>query len=178
MSKERQQPEQTTIEHIVHVAREAALAHGGYIPTIFVKGSQQSIVLQVPELEDTHDARRLQMQMMGWLLGRGGQFGTLKQVFLVTEAWMSSGDEDDPPVFPPSQDPHRVEVLTIFGYQLETDTGEMRLLEMMRDSNGDLTDLQPFAMPDKVAGHSVQSPLMEAFVEGFRSGKTPKQDTN
>jgi nucleoside 2-deoxyribosyltransferase len=43
-------------------------------------------------------------------------------------------------------------------------------LEMVRDGDGRLTDLQPFQPPQaEDAGTSFESPLLDAFVDGYHA---------
>jgi hypothetical protein len=69
----------------------------------------------------------------------------------------------------PSEDPDRVEVLAVTRYQVEGNKTDLVLLEMIRDSAGQLVELRPFDYPQASSGVQAQSPLVDAFVGGFRS---------
>ncbi len=70
----------------------------------------------------------------------------------------------------PSQDPNRVEVLLIDTLTIEGYWSRLTLFEMLRDDEGNLYDLKPLEYPGEDEKSVSESPLMDAFVEGFRRG--------
>ncbi len=172
MSQEREQPSvPLTLAAVVSLAVETTLRDGGHPPTLIADGSQQSAGLQLTALGATHEARAGQVFMAGYRLAKSGRVGTLKQTFLISEAWMSVAASDKPPSTPPSQDPQRKEILSIACLNVPEDELHLVVLEMVRDGTGDLVELKPFE-PSQEQGIQAESPLLAAFVEGFRVGRS------
>jgi hypothetical protein len=173
MSPERRperRPHRFTLEYVTQLAREVALEHGGHIPTLIVEGSRQPLIGQIPELPPTHEGRVDMMRTMGATLALSGQVGALRQVFFICEGWMSTAHEGEPPVVPPSQDPNRKEVLLISSLKVEGSQSGLVMFEMVRDTEGKLVELPQLPTPQDEGG-SVDSPLLDAFAEGFRAGR-------
>lgn len=168
-----QQPIRFDLEIVTRMVTEVALETGGHTPTLFFESNAGLGMVHIPDFADTHAGRAQQMFSIGFTLARGGQFHTLKQVFLVSEAWLSLYPKGDPPkpVPSPSQDPNRREVLIIAGLNLATQQADLALLEMIRSAGGDLTELRH--MESSVSSVAeVNSPLLTAFVLGFDAGRS------
>ncbi len=88
------------------MAVETTLRDGGHQPTIIADGSKQSVGFQLTKLGATHEERAGQMFMAGYLLAQSGRAGELKQTFLISEMWMSTGEPGKQPIVPPSRDPN------------------------------------------------------------------------
>ena len=69
----------------------------------------------------------------------------------------------------PSQDPDRKEVLIISGMQVEGSVKNLRLFEMIRSQEGKLVGLRE-AIPGKDEPDEADVPLLDAFINGFRTG--------
>jgi len=172
MKQEREQtPVPLTFEAVVSMAVETALREGGHQPTIIADGSKQSVGFELTELGATHEARAGQMFMAGYLLAHSGRVGKLKQTFLISEMWMSEAEPDKQPFVPPSKDPNRKEMLSISGLKVQGDELQIVALEMVRDSKGELVELKEF-MRSEAKGVEAESPILAAFVEGFRVGRS------
>ena len=170
MSKEQEPPPASlSFEHVTRLAREVLLRDGYHLPTVIVDGSQQPVIVQIPEMAPTHEERAAQMYVAGAILGRDRQAGRLRQAFFVTEGWMSVAREGSLPAVPPSQDPQRKEMLVVTGYESSTQHTRMALYEMKRDPEGVLRELLDY---EYGTGNRIQAenPLLEAFVQGFASG--------
>jgi hypothetical protein len=163
-------PGQYSLEEVVEIAQEVILEHGNHVPTIIVQGEKGSAINQLVPFPETHEGRQERMFIAGLMLAQSGRIGDLKQVFFISEAWMSAADEDGPPRIPPSQDPKRIEVLIITHLEVEDQRTELALYEMIRDAEGRLADLLELEQPGTAEGGHVESPLLSAFVEGFRQG--------
>jgi hypothetical protein len=172
MTTERKEntPESFTLEDIARLAREVALRDGYHAPTLIVEGDGGPLLGQFPELPETHDGRCEMMQAAGYALAQEAALGELRRVFFISEAWMSTADRGGPPYTPPSQDPRRREVLIVSGLEVQTQQAGMVIFEMVRDEDSELTGLQRFVVPTQDGEH-IESPLLEAFVQGFRSGR-------
>lgn len=163
---ERQQPD---FEFIAEIASENILAHGFHPPTIIVHGSRGSTVAQFESLSDTHQERLRTMFFVGKDLARRVEIGALEQVYLISEAWMSKPKEDGTVDLPPSEDPNRLEVLIISGVDLLAGMKQrMALFELIRDENEKLSDTRRVEIPVSVQPEKIESPLLNAFVNGYR----------
>ena len=179
MKREREQePSHLSIEVVAEQAKERALATGGHEPTILAKGTLETIAIQPPELGATHEERHRQMFGIGFLVGDSHLLGKLQQVFLITEGWLSKAEKKKAPVYPPSQDPKRKEVLVVS--EINVDKGSepetnILLFEMVRDKEQNLKELKLFQELDEQGDMS--SPLLDAFVQGYVVGSLslPKQ---
>jgi len=167
---EEQEPEPTpfTLEEVVRVAKETTLQDGWHMPTVLADDGRVSVVLQMTEMGKTHQERVAMMNAAGFALGKSDTIGQLEQVFFITEAWMSM-----PPggelTLPPSQDPNRIEVLLISQLEVAERRGDLVMFEMIRDGE-QLVDLKEFA-PRGEKDLSFDSPLLDAFANGFQMGR-------
>lgn len=170
MSKEHaSRPKQPFLDTISEQAREIMLWDGAHRPTLFLKGSQETMSHPIMELPATAESRRKMLFILGTLITKVEQLGSLEEVILVTEAWMSKALDEHAPHMPPSKDPNRIEVLVINQIDLTTNQSQLRLFEMIRDDRGELTELKTYSdVPDDQQGHSSDSPLLNAFVAGYR----------
>jgi len=170
VSKEQDQsPKELSLEKVIHLAKEVTLRDGRHIPTVIADGNIQTAIAQLVELAETHQGRVRQMFITGFALAQSGQVGALKQVFFISEAWMSMVHERKLPDHPPSQDPNRKEILFISNLKVRSWETRMALFEMVRDEQGRLTELKEFQLPTSEAIEA-ESPLLAAFVDGFDVG--------
>jgi hypothetical protein len=157
------------IEMIAAKALDIVLENGTHSPTLIVNGSKENTVLVMDTFALTHALRMQQMAMFGFAFGLSGRTGKLQQVFLISEAWMSSAKEGQLPSVSPSEDPERKEILIIVSLNLIEDAREATVFEMVRDSEAVLRELKNFLSDDKPQLSS-ESPLLDAFVIGFQIG--------
>ena len=169
-SPESSPPNLLTLEAISQVATENALKYDGHVPTLIVEGSQHAIILSLAELADRFEGRAHQVFRSGLALARSGKVGQLKQVFFVSEGWMSRARGGARIDRPPSQDPNRIEVLTIANLDVIAQIARLAVFEMVRDTEERVTELKRFHQDDQV-GQRVESPLLAAFVQGYDLGK-------
>jgi hypothetical protein len=107
------------------------------------------------------------MRFLGQAAAKSGRVGQLQQVFMVSEGWMSVASKEEPAKMTPSQDPDRKEVLIISGMQMKAGKKQLRLFEMLRDDEQQVTSLEEF-LPEAEKEETVEIPLVEAFIEGFQ----------
>jgi hypothetical protein len=163
-----------TLEQVIDQAREVILRDGEHVPTLIADGSRQSVVIPVPEMGDTHDERRVQMFAAGFVLGHSRRLGVLRQVFFISEGWLSLAEGKSPPKMLPSEDPKRREVLFVSSLKLADHKADMAVFEMIRDSEGELIEIRP--LPEvanreaQIGKMDVESPLLDAFTAGFSIG--------
>ena len=102
---------------------------------------------------------------MGYQTARA-PLGRLLNVIFITEAWLGTRMD-----VPPSEDPRRIEVLTLSHYAVRERRLELVSYEMIRDGEGKLIDLvlswdtrqEPKVQP--------QSGLIDGFMEGYHDGR-------
>ena len=87
------------------MAKEAALTHGGHVPVIIIEGGSRSVVGQLANLPRTHAGRLQVLFSVGTALAQSGDVATLRQVFFISEGWMSSAKKGAAIEAPPSQGP-------------------------------------------------------------------------
>jgi hypothetical protein len=133
---------------------------GSHEPTLFVLGTKDKVVMQLPRGED-HLERIEIMTKVGIQVGKSGQIGDVELVVFVDEAWAG------PPRTPyvrPSEDPNRMEVLLISALDPKTNKQTVQMYNCVRDSKGAVVELKPSSMGETEA----ESPLLPAFLTGFR----------
>ena len=165
----RRRPDALTPREVAWLATQSALEHGGHVPTLIVEGSMRHVIGHLADLPETHEGRVQRLFSIGVSLGRIRAVGKLEQVFFISEGWLSMGEEGRPPRMLPSQDPDRKEVLFVFHCAVERQQTGLVLFEMVRDSGGHLVELREARLPGEAEGR-VESPLLDAFVDGFRLG--------
>lgn len=166
--EDRNQPSPLTLETITQLAVETTLVSGRHAPTLVVEGNTQTVRLELTQTPPTPEGRALQMLTIGALLREQRQLGTLKQLFFISEAWLSSQATAHPARPRPSQDPNRQEVLIISRFQAHDEATQAVILAMRRDKKGELRELKPLLLPDEIT--SSNSPLLQAFVHGYQHG--------
>lgn len=172
MSKEKRQPEShLRLQDVLQLAEEVILRDGHHLPTLLVEGSTDYLIMQMPGLPSEPEARQAMLFAVGALLSTEHSVGSLRQVFLITEGWLSVEHDGKPPVERPSQDPRRKEVLVIAAVYPPTGKQALKLREMIRDANGQLIDLLIYRPPGKEV--EPESPLLQAFVAGYQINKGP-----
>lgn len=95
---------------------------------------------------------------------------------MITEGWMSIAEEGESLETRPSEDPNRREVILIANRVLTEQQNRAVILEMVRDADGNLTDLIELDLPNEAAGGMVESPLFNAFAAGFFMAKSGMVD--
>lgn len=169
VKKERDnQPDTITFEQVTQTATEILLRDGHHIPTVIADGSRGSLILQIADLARTHEGRMQQMAFIGIYTASQENAGPLRNVFFVSEGWMSRRDDGGDFSMPPSQDPNRHEVLIISGVEIASMQRSMEIFEMIRDASGELRELRDFSRTDN-AEITGESPLLDAFVYGYLS---------
>lgn len=169
------QPENFTLEDVTQLAKEIALESGVHVPTLIVEGSGPSVIAQLPDMPDTHEGRLQLMHAAGFALGASSEVGELEQVFFISEAWVSVMRKGRPPVLPPSADPERKEVLIISNLKVEGHQTDMAIFEMVREDE-QLVALEPYEADHEAQAHTVEMPLLDAFVAGFSKGASGRQN--
>ncbi len=168
MSPERRGKYQVSFEEIISNAKELTLRDGHHVPILIVEGSRNYLINTFREMPDTHQARAQLMDLMGRTVAKNSRIGRLRQVFLISEGWMSKGSKENPPKMRPSEDPERMEVLIVSGLQIEGNKKSLMLFEMLRDNQKRLVELREFKPPEEKV-KEIEVPLLDAFTRGFQS---------
>lgn len=116
-----------------------------------------------------HGERVELLRFLGQVAAKSGRIDQLKQVFMVTEGWMSEPSEDIPTRIRPSEDPHRKEVLIISAIQVNNHKKQIEIFEIVRDINEQVVEIEKFLPYEKKEDDSVEVPLLDAFVQGFQT---------
>jgi hypothetical protein len=164
-----------TLERVIQLAKETALAHGGHVPMLILNGSKEGVVCALDQLPETSAERQYLFFRVGVRLAHDLEIGELQHVFFVSEGWMSVGESGRPAVLPPSGDPQRREVLLIFRCTLAPKHTDLMLLEMVRNRQGKLVELREWdgeagGLPRAEEGEA-ESPLLDAFLLGYLAGR-------
>lgn len=160
-------PGSYSFEELTRIAKEVTLSYGYHIPTLVVQGDEEPVVVQIPSLPPTHEERLRMMFTAGSALAESGALTSLKEVFFISEGWMSVAAEDGLPEVPPSQDPQRREVLIVSGLEVNTGQAAMTIFEMLRDEDAKLVELAEIEQQGK-GDTQVETPLLDAVVTGFQ----------
>jgi hypothetical protein len=168
MSPERNQ-NPTTIEEIISNAKEIMLRDGYHVPVVIMEVDKKLMGAQIPDMPATHGERLELMHFLGQAAAKSGRVDQLQEVFLVHEGWMSVASEDMPAEIRPSQDPKRKEVLIISAIQMKERKKQMKVFEILRDSSEQVVGLEEFLPDEEKKDESVEVPLLDAFVQGFRT---------
>ena len=83
---------------------------------------------------------------------------------------MSIGEEDKSLALRPSEDPRRKEVLVISNLSTKEQESRLVILEMVRGVEGQLAELRDIQLPGENKEGHAETPLLDAFVDGFRMG--------
>lgn len=155
-----------TLDGVSELARKTILRDGYHAPILIVEGTDERLLIPVEEFPDTAEGRIYTLYSLGRQVKRERPIGSLKQVFLITEAWISIGADQSRLVVPPSQDPNRLEVLLIGRTDVAASTHEIRLLEVVRNAADKVSRVKN-RTPSVNENMRVESPLMQAFIAAY-----------
>ena len=165
------------LQKIAEQARELTVQDGYHAPTFIVEGKSGQAVVGTNGFptEDKHK----QLYLLGEQIAAEENMGRLERVVLVSEAWVSIAESpnDNPSVEEveqtmnclPSQDPDRVEVLTVASFSPPSGKSTVIIYEMKRDINNNLTDVEAWDESKDTSTMNAQSPLLESFAAGFEN---------
>jgi len=157
-----------SLEEVISNAKEIMLRDGQHVPTLIMEAGNNLIVGQIPYMPATHEKRMDLMQFLGESAAESGRVNQLRQVFMVSEGWMSMAKENKQAEFRPSQDPERKEVLIISSIQIKEHNKQLKLFEILRDSDEQVVDLKEIIPDQGKKEDLVEIPLLDAFVQGFQ----------
>jgi hypothetical protein len=163
-------PQSITLEAVAEVAIENTLRDGFHAPTLVVEGTRDRFVTTFEQMGKTHEDRVMQFYKAGVSVAVSDIVGRVKQVFFVSEAWLSVQQATSEPVLPPSQYPKRKEVLVVSGMQRASRKTKLKTYVMVRDADTVLRELHPFHATDEDYVQT-ESVLLEAFLVGVDKSK-------
>src|SRR5688500_15983202 len=90
----RPEPDRITFEEVISNAKEIMLQSGKHVPVLIIEGSKSLVAGQIPDMPETHGERLELMHFLGQAAAKSGKVDQLRQVFMVSEGWMSQPSED------------------------------------------------------------------------------------
>jgi hypothetical protein len=147
------------VENIMRLVQKIMLETGSFQPTVFVKGSERRIAVELQGF-GKHDDKRKDMLNAGVMVATKHNVGELETLVFVSEAWMGMNMN-----IMPSQDPKRVEVLIINSLDVATQEEQMIQFEIVRNKQKKVIDLKKPDLPD---GVTVKGTLLPAFLKGYQ----------
>jgi len=148
------------IKEIIANAKQHMLRDGYHKPMVFAKGTSGKVAVVLEIFGNTAEERAKDMMCVGAMVADRQNVGELELVVLVNEAWMGRNVE-----VMPSQDPQRIEVLTISSLYTSTREQNVTMFEVVRNPIGQIIDLKQGSLPEGVRAKGM---LLTAFQEGYR----------
>ena len=106
------QPVHLTFKQVTESAKEHLLARGNHPPLLVLEGDADTIGVDL-DFPSEADRRQELLYVIGLGVAYTGVVGALRQIFLVSEAWMSHVEPGQRTALMPSEDPKRREILII-----------------------------------------------------------------
>ena len=154
------------INVIAEMAKENLLRHGSHSPTVIAVGDGGKGIGQLEGALDSHEERLQAMWALGAIFRRKKDLGQLRQIYFVSEGWLSDVRKSGAKLMQPSLDPNRIEVLVVSELDLRNSKTNMLPFEIVRDVNRKLVEIKPYDAGDAKGGET-KSTLLEAFVLGY-----------
>ena len=158
----------TNLDEVIANAKETLLRDGKHVTTLIVEGSKSLITGVIPDMPAQSGNRREYMSFIGQLAAKSGRIGKLRQIFLVSEGSVrpvGSGEEIEALQ---SSGSSRKEVLIIGSIHFEENLKFLKMFEILRDSEKQVIGFST-SLTDMIKDVSFDTPLEDAFVDGFRS---------
>lgn len=160
-----------TIQDVKKMASDVMLKQGSHLAQLIMCGENGSGIAVLPDMPDKPDEKEKLFGMAGVRLAMEGgeKLGMLKKLYFISEGWMSvvskkKMDKDD--YVQPSKDPKRIECLIIASHELETNHGDMIILEIQRDKKQKFIGLKDISPKNEGKGEA-KSYMLDAFIKGY-----------
>ncbi len=153
-----------SFDDIARVAKETILRDGKHIPALIIEGTKKAVFRSIPVFPGTAQF----MHVVGRQEAKSGEVGDIRQVFFISEGWMSLPKDREISKIIPSQDPNRKEVLVVSRLKIQGQVKNIKLFELIRNDHGKLVDIQEF-LPSTKESERAYIPFLEAFCEGFQN---------
>jgi len=148
------------VKKIIEIAKQVFLHDGYHAPMVFVNGDKGKVVVEIKNFGNDSYQRELTMLNLGTSVACEHNVGDLDLVIIVSEAWTSRDT-----TMLPSQNPRRIEVLSINFLDVGTKEEKATIFQVIRDRWGKAIKLRPFDTSTdffEVKGH-----MLPAFVRGY-----------
>lgn len=157
------------IKEITEWAKEFMLKDGTHAPTLFVEtDAPQMVIAELADIPGTSTERLPYFLAAGRKLAADYPGGRVREVAFIVMAWASMHAIGQPaPKMRPSQDPKRIELLTISHLTVNANDSvklDGQMVEIIRDGSGQVRDL--LHLSATVEGG--QSPMLLLFILGFQ----------
>ena len=162
------------IEQVRKQALDYLLRHGNHPQAVHIFGTKGSTIALLADIPEDGSGKGKALFAAGRKAARAGNIGTLQQMFLVSEAWVSVHMTGNTPI-PPSTDPGRKEALVVYGIDVLTKEQRMFLFELVRSKEGIVRTIQPLGGREEM--QAVSNPFLMTFLAGYASWTPVKNDT-
>jgi hypothetical protein len=153
------------IEDIKEKALEVLLRHGIHPPTIFVSGTKADAMILLDELPDDHFESRKYLFLKGAETAKSNTIGALREVYLVSEAWVSIGKPGHKIQGEPKKDPQRTEALVVYKIDVLNKQERVCMFSLKSDAKGIVREISPFQGKEEM--QAVSNPFLLTFLAGF-----------
>lgn len=162
------------LTEIIQSAKDHILESGEYIPTLFVElSNEENCIAVFPDFPRTTIQKQMFLFLSGRKIGKEYLGKEVKQICLITEAWLSVRNHPDEFDCAPSEDPNRKEVLIAHTLEINDRnlSQKLQIIEMLRDGQGNLVNLLPYSNIE-----DAKSRLLLSFLAGFASAEMSEGD--
>ena len=160
----------TNFEQTKTLVKEITMAQGGHNPQLFAFTEKGVALLILDDLPSDHDQKVFLFRLAGAKLANSTGTEQINELHFVSEAWFSI-QKNEQEFIQPSQDPDKKEAIIIVGKDYQNNTSNMSNLEMIRDTAGKLIELKDTGNDEE---QSFESPLLDAFKQGFEEARDKK----
>lgn len=163
-----------SLDEVISHAKEIMFRDGKHVPALIVEGGKKLIISPIPNMPETHGERISLLRFLGEEAVKTGEIGPLQQVFIIAEEWLSLGNKSKSVKMQSGPEANRHEVLVISGWQIKERKRHRRLFEVLRSRDRKVVGLEELLPEEKRKDQVIKTPLVEAFVYGFKSASQTK----
>lgn len=156
-----------TIREVIKMSKRVLLQNWEHQPILILDDGKHSQVVVLVNFPNFADEKQGYMASLGLTAAKNPKVGELVQVFIVFEGRIGSPLDGHVPV-PPNTDPKRQEGLILANYVVATGETAMHVLMIERAAGRKIRRLNPLKAAKDA---SVESPLIESFLAGYRFGR-------
>lgn len=156
-----------TIEDIKQNALTFLLRYGSHGPVIYASGTKNDSILVLDDLPDDHHQSRVALFTKGMDLAKAQHIGTLRELFLASEAWVSKEQPGKRKHTSPRDDPQREEALVVYSLDIATKKQQLFMFTIVRDKQGIAREIMPYHGREEL--QAVSNPFLLTFLAGYAS---------
>jgi hypothetical protein len=156
-----------TIEDIKQNALTYLLRYGSHSPVIYASGTKNDSILVLNDLPDDQHQSRVSLFTKGMDLAKTGHIGTLRELFLTSEAWVRKEQPGERKHTAPQDDPQREEALVVYSLDIVTKQQQLFLFTILRDKQGVAREITPYQGREEL--QAVSNPFLLTFLAGYAS---------